>query len=201
MDVAVMIYNKLPDKKYKCILADPPWSYENKKIPGAHFGNGDYAKGVNEIYNTLTIEDIKSLPIQDISLKDSCLFLWATTPLLPEAFEVMKSWGFKYKTSIYWRKIMSLGLGFWFRGRVEVCLFGVKGKIRAFNCQKQNFIQSKVREHSRKPDELYYIIESLDLNPKIELFSRYERKDWDAFGDEIKQSPKIILQSENIMTI
>lgn len=155
-----------PDTKYKCILADPPWSYSNKKT------GGDLTAGAESKYHTMELQDICEMDIQSISEKDSCLFLWATTPLLPEAFQVLSSWGFKYKSALYWRKIMSLGMGYWFRGQVEVCLFGVRGNLKAFHSQEPNFIQSKVRAHSQKPDHIYGVIERLDLNPKIELFAR-----------------------------
>ncbi len=143
--------------------------------------------GAEQKYQVMSIEEISKLPINQIADKDCVLFLWATTPLLPEAFEVMKAWGFKYKTAIFWRKEMSLGMGFWFRGQVEVLLLGVKGNVKAFRCQKPNFIQSKVRKHSQKPDEIYGLIEALDINPKIELFARARREGWDAWGNEIPE--------------
>ena len=144
--------------------------------------------GSKDKYSTMSLDEICSLDINLISSKDCCLFLWATTPLLPEAFAVMDAWNFKYKTAIYWRKLMSLGMGFWFRGQVEVCLIGVKGNIKAFHSQKPNFIQSKVRKHSQKPDNLYSIIEELDLEPKIELFARQRREGWDAYGNELSDT-------------
>jgi N6-adenosine-specific RNA methylase IME4 len=106
---------------------------------------------------------------------------------------VMDAWGFKYKTTIYWRKIMSLGMGFWFRGQVEVCLMGIRGDVKAFRCQKPNFIQSKVRAHSQKPEELWNLIEpELDkykLSPRIELFCRGSpRTGWDGWGNECPTS-------------
>ena len=168
-----------PNKRYKLILADPPWEYDNKNTGGSN------NSGASQKYKTMPLENIKNLPIPEISIDDSCLFLWATTPLLPEALEVMKAWGFKYKTAIYWRKIMSLGMGFWFRGQIEVCLFGIKGNIKAFHCQKPNFIQTHVRKHSQKPDELYGLIESFNLNPKIELFARDKREGWDSWGNQV----------------
>ena len=180
----------LSGKKYKIILADPPWSYKHDCA-----GRG-YKHGASAKYETVPIEELCLLNVCDITDKDSILFLWATTPLLPDAFNVMKSWGFKYKTAIYWRKIMSLGLGFWFRGQVEVCLMGIKGSVKAFHSQKPNFIQSKVRKHSQKPDELYGIIEELDLNPKIELFARQRREGWDAYGNELSDT----IQKKIIMT-
>ena len=83
---------------------------------------------------------------------------------------------------------MSLGMGYWFRGQVEVCLIGIKGNIKAFRSQKPNVIQTKVREHSRKPDEMYGIIEELELEPRIELFARYRREGWDCWGNEISNT-------------
>lgn len=142
--------------------------------------------GVSKKYPTLSVAEICDLPIVDITAKDSMLFLWTTTPMLPDAFKVMEAWGFKYKTAIYWRKIMSLGMGFWFRGQVEICLFGIKGKIRAFRCQEPNFIQSKARKHSQKPEEFFALIEPYALKPRIELFARDKRKGWDCWGNEIK---------------
>ena len=169
-------------KKYKIILADPPWSYQFGRV-GHEYKHGSAAK-----YETMSVETLCSLNVCDITNKNSVLFLWATTPLLPDAFTLMTAWGFKYKTAIYWRKIMSLGMGFWFRGQVEVCLMGIKGSIKAFHSQKPNFIQSKVRKHSQKPDELYSIIEELNLNPKIELFARQRREGWDVYGNELSDT-------------
>jgi len=165
--------------KFKTIVADPPWTYNNKNTGGS-MKSGSSAK-----YSTMSIEKICNMPVKNISDKDSCLFLWATTPLLPEAFEVMKAWGYKYKTAIYWRKIMSLGMGYWWRGQVELCLFGIRGKIKAFRCQKCNIIQSKVRKHSQKPEEFFELIEPVVPAPRIELFARERRKGWASLGFDI----------------
>ena len=177
---------ELPNKKYKCILADPPWQYKDKT--GTNMNSGSCVK-----YNTMSLDELCALDVQEISQKDSCLFLWATTPLLPEAFIVMESWKFKYKTAIYWRKIMSLGMGYWFRGQVEVCLVGVKGKLKAFRSQEPNFIQSKVKKHSQKPDQMYGMIERLGLDPKIELFARERREGWESFGDGLPNTTQTLL--------
>jgi len=173
-------------KKYKIILADPPWSYRFGRV-GSEYKHGSAAK-----YETMSIDELCLLNVNDITDKDSVLFLWSTTPMLPDAFKVLDSWGFVYKTAIYWRKIMSLGMGFWFRGQVEVCLMGVKGSVKAFHSQKPNFIQSKVRKHSQKPDALYSIIEALDLEPKIELFARQRREGWDAYGESLHAELNLI---------
>ena len=165
--------------RYKVILCDPPWAYRTKKT------GGSMSSGAASKYPTMDIADIKSLPISSIAGKDSVLFLWATTPLLPEAFTVLSAWGFKYKTAIYWRKIMSLGMGYWFRGQVEVCLLGVRGNVKAFRIQKANFIQSKALQHSGKPIEMRQLIESTGLAPRIELFATQKVDGWDSIGNVI----------------
>lgn len=167
-------------KKYQIIYADPPWQYRNKNT-GDILRSGSSAK-----YRTMSMEEIARLEVQKISDKNCVLFLWVTVPLLPSGLKIMEQWGFKYKTSLFWRKIMSLGMGFWFRGQVEILTMGLKGKVKAFRIQRANFIQSKVRQHSQKPDEFYELIEMTGLNPKIELFARRRRPDWDVWGNEIK---------------
>jgi len=166
------------DKKYQIIYADPPWHYRNVKTGGS-MNSGASAK-----YPVLNMADIMALPVPRISDKSSVLFLWATTPLLPDCLSVLQAWGYRYKTAIYWRKIMSLGMGFWFRGQVEVCLMGTRGKVKAFRIQQPNFIQSKAREHSRKPDEVYSLIEQTNLQPRVELFARRQVEGWDCWGNE-----------------
>ena len=172
--------------KYKTILADPPWQYRNKKTGGS-MNSGSASK-----YQVLSTDEICTLPIKDIRDKDCILFLWATTPLLPDAFQVMSAWGFEYKTAIYWRKIMSLGMGFWFRGQVELCLLGIKGKVKAFRSQHPNFIQYKVGKHSEKPKEFSELIEPFVIMPAIELFARKKRKGWDVWGNEIESDITLI---------
>lgn len=172
---------------YKAIAADCPWSYQSK-------AGGSWASGSAAKYSTMSLLDICNMGVPAIAHSGgSVLFLWATTPLLPEAFQVMKSWGFKYKTAIYWRKIMSLGMGFWFRGQVEMCLVGIRGDVKAFRCQKPNFIQSKVRAHSQKPEEFWKLINPVldahGLSPRIELFCRGEPHPWwDGWGSECLNS-------------
>ena len=167
-------------KKYQVIYADPPRLYRNKNT------GGSMISGSAHKYSVMSDADICALPIKSIADKNAVLFLWATIPLLPETLEIMKVWGFNYKTAIIWRKIMSLGLGFWFRGQVELCLVGIKGNVKAFRCQKPNFIQSKVRKHSQKPEEMYELIEGLGIEPKIELFARQKREGWHSWGNEIE---------------
>jgi len=167
-------------KKYNILYIDPPWSYRNKNTGGS-MKSGSVAK-----YSTLTMEEIYDLSVPQIAEKDSVLFLWATVPLLPEAFNVMKKWGFKYKTAIFWRKIMSLGMGYWFRGQVELLLLGVRGKVKAFRCQKPNFIQCKVLRHSEKPEEFRQLITEATNKIKnlrrIELFATKKTSGWTSIG-------------------
>ncbi len=165
--------------KYQIILADPPWEYRNKNTGGS-FKSGSSAK-----YKTLSLNELMGLNIIQIADKNCAIFLWVTVPLLPDGIQLLKSWGFKYKTTLFWRKIMSLGMGFWFRGQVEVLLLGIKGNVKAFRIQKPNFIQSKARKHSQKPDEFYELIEMTNLEPKIELFACRRRDGWDAIGYDI----------------
>jgi len=172
--------------EYDIIYADPPWSYKNKKT------GGSMVSGSESKYSVMSLEDICALPIKEIASKDSVLFLWATVPLLPEAFQVMDAWGYKYKTMITWRKIMSLGMGYWFRGQCEHILFGVRGKVKAFRLQEPNFLQTKVLAHSEKPDEFRKMIERATKNMpsqnRLELFARQNMDGWDVFGNEVEGS-------------
>lgn len=171
------------DKKYQVIYADPPWSYKNKRT------GGTMKSGADAHYPTMTISEIQSLKIP--AAKNSVVFLWATVPLLPEAFSVLDAWGFKYKTMITWRKIMSLGMGFWWRGQCEHLLFGVKGNVKAFRMQEPNFIQEKVCKHSEKPEVFRAMIERATphLPDKLEMFARgTPASGWDVFGNEVENS-------------
>ena len=155
--------------------------------------------GASAKYPTMSIDELCNFKtIHEISDKNSVLFLWATVPLLPDAFKVMEAWGYQYKTAIIWRKIMSLGMGFWFRGQCEICLLGIKGKIKAFRCQKPNFIQSKVSEHSRKPEEFFKLIDPIIPRPAIELFARDKRVGWSSWGEESNRNNGMRLFGETL---
>jgi site-specific DNA-methyltransferase (adenine-specific) len=143
-------------------------------------------------YPVMPLRGIMGLPVQDICDKNAVLFLWATVPLLPEALMVMRTWGFEYKTALFWRKIMSLGMGYWFRGQVEILLLGVRGKIKPFRLQMANHHEEKVREHSRKPDWFRAAIEKTGLSPRIELFARQKTKGWDVWGNEVESDVELI---------
>ena len=176
--------------KFGTILADPPWEFKNKTGKIAP----QYKK--TSRYKTLSLEDIKSLPIERVSSKRSHLYLWVPNALIKEGLEVMDAWGFKYKTNLIWRKIRKdggsdgRGVGFYFRNTTEIILFGVKGKnvrTRKLGRTQVNVIETRKREHSRKPDELYKIIENCSWGPFLELFARGKRKGWTNWGDESKK--------------
>ena len=175
-------------KLYDAIYADPPWSYNNKNTGGSVSKGTGNNSGAESKYPTMTTEEIANIPIHKIAKPNCCLFMWAVTPLLPEAFYVMKKWGFTYKTTAYWYKTGRLGMGFWFRGDVEPLLVGIRGDIKAFGLQISNLIKADPREHSRKPDEVYRIIESIGFKDKIEMFARERRQGWDTFGNETPSS-------------
>lgn len=143
-------------------------------------------------YSTLTIEELKrEIPVNEIAAKDSILFLWVTTPMLPDGVDLLHHWGFTYKTTLYWNKDR-YGMGFWYRGQVEQCLVGIRGKIPAFRSSERNLFVEKSTRHSRKPDIFWkLVVPCLDenaLTPRIELFAREQRPGWDSFGDEILET-------------
>jgi len=166
----------LPEGKYEVILADPPWKYDFSK---------DSTDSIEYHYPTMILEEIKNLKVP--SADNAVLFLWATAPKLKEALEVMESWGFKYKTCAVWDKEW-IGMGYWFRGQHELLLVGIKGKFSP-PPEKRRFssvIREKRREHSRKPEKVYEIIEAMfPQNTKLELFARNKREGWEAWGNEI----------------
>ena len=171
-------------KKYKTILADPPWKYGN----GWGFGAGKY-------YELMKLDDICNLPIQNISDENCHLYLWVPNGLLKEGLKVMESWGFKHKTTLTWVKNRSI-FGYYFKGQSEQLLFGVKGKLPPNNRCQVTIINGKIRKNSQKPDEQYTIIEKISPSPRIELFAREKRKDWDSWGNEIKSDIKLKVKKE-----
>lgn len=164
---------KFPNKKYKTILADPPWKY----------GKG-WGYGAGEYYDLMSLEDIKNIPIKKISSKNAHLYLWCPNGMIDKGLEVMKIWGFEFKTIITWVKNRSI-FGYYFKGQSEQILFGVKGKLPPQNRKQVTIMKGKVRNHSKKPDEQYEIIEKVSPSPRIELFARQKIEGWDVWGDEV----------------
>jgi len=174
-------------QKFGTILADPPWQFQNRtgKVAPEH-------KRLSR-YGTMTLEEICALPVCEVAEDPAHLYLWVPNALLPEGIQVMNSWGFRYISNIVWHKIRKdggsdgRGVGFYFRNVTEILLFGVRGKnARTLDPGRSqvNMIQSRKREHSRKPDEQYKIIEECSWGPRIELFSRGTRPGWTVWGNQ-----------------
>ena len=172
---------------FSAILADPPWQFQNR--------TGKMAPEHRRLsrYSTMQLDEIISLPVAEIANETAHLYLWVPNALLPEGLRVMAAWGFTYKTNIVWHKIRKdggpdgRGVGFYFRNTTELVLFGVRGKnarTLAPGRRQVNIIKTKKREHSRKPDELYDIIEACSPAPYIELFARGPRSGWKSWGDQ-----------------
>lgn len=171
---------------FSTILADPPWRFKNS--------TGKVAPEHKRLlrYPTLSLDEIISIPVNKIANKKSHLYLWVPNALIAEGLKVMEGWGFTYKTNIIWYKIRKdggpdgRGVGFYFRNVTEMILFGVKGNLRTLQPGRRqvNIISSRKREHSRKPDELYPIIEACSPGPYLEMFARGTRQNWTSWGNE-----------------
>lgn len=178
--------------RFGTILADPPWRFANRtgKMAPEH-------KRLSR-YSTMTLQEIMELPVSQLALPHSHLYLWIPNALISEGLEVMKRWGFTYKTNIVWHKIRKdggpdgRGVGFYFRNVTELVLFGTRGNLRTLapGRKQVNIILSRKREHSRKPDELYPIIEQCSPGPYLELFAREKRPGWTQWGDELPTHEK-----------
>lgn len=161
-------------KKYQIIYADPPWRYD--------FSKSDSRKIENQ-YPTMKVEEICELNIP--SEDNSVLYLWATAPKLLEALQVMKSWGFIYKSQAVWDK-ETIGMGYWFRGQHEILLVGTKGKFSPPNIKKPSVFRFKRSKHSKKPNEIRdYIAQAFPNESKVELFARNKTEGWDIWGNEL----------------
>ena len=179
--------NEVRQRSYGTILADPPWQFSNR--------TGKMAPEHRRLsrYPTLMLQAIKAIPVATVAAAQSHLYLWVPNALLREGLAVMEAWGFQYKTNLIWHKIRKdggpdgRGVGFYFRNTTEIVLFGVRGQLRTLTSGRTqvNIIKTQKREHSRKPDELYAIIEACSPGPFLELFARGQRVDWDQWGNEV----------------
>ena len=178
---------------FRTILADPPWQFNNR--------TGKVAPEHRRLmrYPTMTLDEIKSLPVADLVEEPAHLYLWVPNALVPVGIEVLRAWGFEYKTLLVWHKIRKdggsdgRGVGFYFRNVTEIVLFGVRGKkarTLAPGRSQVNLIESMKREHSRKPDELYPIIEACSPGPYLELFARGGRDGWTGWGNDAIIDPR-----------
>ena len=193
-----------PDKKYNIIYADPPWTYRDKALAGN--------RGAGCKYDLMTQDELKDLPVQDISADDCIMFMWVTMPKLDECFDLIKAWGFEYKTCAFtWvkrnKKTPSWfwGMGRWTRANAELCLLATKGKPKRISAavhsvideldKELNFIvDDPIMEHSRKPASVRDNIVKLcgDL-PRIELFARQSVEGWDSWGNEVSDLQQAVL--------
>jgi N6-adenosine-specific RNA methylase IME4 len=180
--------------KFSTILSDPPWRFTNR--------TGKVAPEHERLrrYPTMDLEDIKALPVSELTEKNAHLYLWVPNALLPEGLEVMKAWGFKYKANVVWYKTRKdggpdgRGVGFYFRNVTEILLFGVKGSMRTLDPGRTqvNIISKQKREHSRKPDEQYDLVESCSPGPYLEMFARAKREGWSQWGNELETYPETL---------
>ena len=177
----------LGGEKFRTILADPPWQFQNRtgKMAPEH-------RRLNR-YSTMTLDDIKAMPVARAAADAAHLYLWVPNALLPDGLAVMSAWGFAYKSNLIWFKTRKdggpdgRGVGFYFRNVTEVLLFGTRGKnIRTEKPGRTqvNLLSVRKREHSRKPDEFYDLVESCSRGPYLELFARGSRPGWKSWGNQ-----------------
>ncbi len=171
---------------FATVLADPPWRFQNRtgKVAPEH-------RRLDR-YDTMTVEEICDVPVTSVVSDNAHLYLWVPNALLPEGLQVMQAWGFRYVSNVIWAKRRKdggpdgRGVGFYFRNVTEPILFGVRGSLRTLppGRRQVNMLETRKREHSRKPDEQYELIESCSPGPYLEMFARYPRAGWQAWGDE-----------------
>jgi len=190
---AIDLVRKIGTKTFHTVLADPPWRFVNR--------TGKVAPEHRRLtrYETMTTEEICLLPVKKVTVEPAHLYLWVPNALLPDGLRVMEAWGFQYKSNIVWHKVRKdggsdgRGVGFYFRNVTELLLFGVRGKnarTEAPGRSQVNYISSRKREHSRKPDEQYELIESCSKGPYLELFARGTRPNWIYWGDQADEGYK-----------
>lgn len=184
---------KLEGKTFRTVLADPPWRFTNRtgKVAPEHHRLSRY--------ETMSTEEICALPVRNIVSEPAHLYMWVPNALLPDGLKVMSAWGFEYKSNIVWHKLRKdggsdgRGVGFYFRNVTELLLFGVRGKkARTLDPGRSqvNYIGTRKREHSRKPDEQYPLIESCSPGPYLELFARGVRPGWTYWGNQADENYK-----------
>lgn len=206
-------FGDLVPLRYGAILADPPWHFTTWSVKGRD-RNPDAPMTRNESrqnrperhYATMTLEDIAALPVGDLAARDCLLFLWAVDPMIPQALDIGRAWGFEYKTvAFYWaklrregsvrhllhdepaHKLFPIGTGYWTRANPECCLLFARGKPKRLSANVRKLIVSPRREHSRKPDEARERIQALVDGPYAELFARERAPGWDAWGNQVSE--------------
>ncbi|MCS4510667.1 MT-A70 family methyltransferase [Xylophilus ampelinus] len=171
---------------FSTVLADPPWRFANRtgKVAPEH-------RRLDR-YSTMSLDSIKALKVSEVLAPKAHLYLWVPNALLPDGLDVMTAWGFRYVSNVVWAKRRidggpdGRGVGFYFRNVTELLLFGVRGSMRTLapGRSQVNMIETRKREHSRKPDEQYDLIESCSPGAYLEMFARHPRQGWTVWGDE-----------------
>ena len=197
-----MTISYIPSKnQFSTILADPPWPYKSSKAIVGNGGRGhnflNSGKEATQVaaidhYELMSLEDIKALPVSQYTLPNSHLYLWFTNAFAVEAHEVARAWGFSPKTIITWVKVKkdgttpSMKTGYYYRGATEHILFCVRGSLRLQGDPCPTVFYARRRDHSRKPEESYNLIEKQSLSPFLELFARKPRAGWSIWGNEVE---------------
>ena len=196
----------MTNKKYKIILADPPWKYNSRANHKTRFRGGACGH-----YSLMTMEEIKSLPINELAEENCALFLWTTFPYLNEQIKLLEHWGFKYRTvGFTWIKTNSkngkpfFGVGFYTKSNAEVCLLGIKGRLKPITNKISSVVIAPRQEHSKKPSEVRNkIVELFGDLPRVELFARQKTDGWDAIGydidrKDIKETLELLAQNNSL---
>ena len=193
IDTIKALRQQIAGQRFGTVLADPPWRFTNR--------TGKVAPEHRRLarYQTMSTEEICNMPVADLVAQPAHLYLWVPNALLPDGLQVMQAWGFTYKSNIVWHKVRKdggsdgRGVGFYFRNVTELLLFGVRGKnARTLppGRRQVNYMSSRKREHSRKPDEQYELIESCSSGPYLELFARGIRPNWTYWGNQADETYK-----------
>ncbi len=187
------------DGGWRCVLADPPWRF---KFRGKTDGNARVIE--NSHYRTMDLADVKAMPVRDVVARDCWLFLWVTWPFLEEGLRVITRWGFRYRSAAFvWPKLKPTsahalflgaddfvpGTGYTTRKATEVCLLGRRGSPKRLDRGVVDLVIAPRRQHSRKPDSVYPLIERFCEGPRLELFARTQRPGWTVFGDQVDRFP------------
>jgi len=183
------------NKKYNIIYADPPWKYNSRANHKTRFRGGACGH-----YDLMTMDEIKALPIEELANDNCVLFLWTTFPYLEDQIKLFSHWGFKYKTlGFSWIKTNPIngnpffGVGYYAKSNCEVCLMGIKGKMKPISNKVSSVIIAPRREHSKKPDEARNkIVELFGDLPRVELFARQKADGWDSWGNEIESNVNLV---------
>lgn len=180
-----------PPGGFDLIMADPPWRFTTRSAKGIT------AKGAGGHYGTMTLAEIKAMPVADLAARDCLLWLWATNPMLPDALDVLRAWGFTFKTAGHWAKRtrhgkLAFGTGYILRCAGEPFLIGTRGQPRTAR-NVRSVIEGPVREHSRKPDEAFdAAVRLMPSARRLELFSRQTRPGWHGWGNEIGKFDEVM---------